>query len=142
MARWLVTTTSIGQGGDWVIKLAEENRFMSFPFPKGGFPPQLGEVVITTRRPDPARSMAPQRVAEMLLSGRSVLLVMGLGPRGLPDKVREMGELQMDLTGRGISLETCTAIGAIPARIMTFVQIFGRTQRSSTDPSGVTKPEQ
>jgi len=121
-ARWLVTTTSIGQGGDWLVKLAESGRFQSFPLPKGGFPPQLGSVVMTTRRPDPKRAIGPERVAKMLKDGRSVLLVMGLGPRGLPERIREMGEFHMDVTGRGISLETCTAMGALAARIMTLLQ--------------------
>ena len=122
IAQWLLTTTSIGQGGDWILKLAEGNRFMSFDHPNRGFPPQLGELVIGTRRPDPKRSRGPKDIARSLLEGRSCLLLLGLGPRGLPGKVMEMGNVHMDLTGRGISFETCTAMGAAPAVIMTHLQ--------------------
>lgn len=122
VAQWLVTTTSIGQGGNWIVKLAEEGRFNSFPFPKGGFPPQMGKVVIGTRKPDVKRSITPRDVAERLKGGRSVLLLFGLGPRGLPVKVMDIGEFHMDLTNRGVSFETCTAIGAAPARIMTYLE--------------------
>jgi len=38
VADWLVTTTSIGQGGDWIVKLAQGGRFNHFPYPKGDFP--------------------------------------------------------------------------------------------------------
>jgi hypothetical protein len=117
IAEWLVTTTSIGQGGDWIVKLASEGRFNSFPLPRGGFPPQLGKVVIATRKPRKELSIAPVEASDMLDQGRSLLLVFGLGPRGLPQKVMDMGMFHLDLTGRGISFETCTAIGAAPAII-------------------------
>lgn len=124
VAEWLVTTTSIGQGGDWIVKLANEGRFVHFPFPKGGFPPQLGRLVIATRRPEDKRSVTPRDVALMLREGRSVLLLFGLGPRGLPDRIMAMGEHHMDLTGKGVSMETCTAMGAAPARIMTYLDML------------------
>ena len=122
IADWLVTTTSIGQGGDWIVKLAEEGRFNSFPFPKGGFPPQMGRIVIGTRKPDSKVSITPKETARILKDGRSVLLVFGLGPRGLPEKIIKMGDHHMDLTNKGVSFETCTAIGAAPARIMTYLE--------------------
>ncbi|MGA1865990.1 MAG: DUF531 family protein [Thermoplasmatota archaeon] len=124
ISKWIVSTTSIGQGGDWIVKLAEEGRFNHFPLPRGGFPPQLGMVVIATRRPDSRISASPADVARILKKGRSVLLVLGLGPRGLPEEVISMGEHHMDLTGRGVSLETCTAIGASVARIMTHLEVL------------------
>jgi len=44
--------------------------------------------------------------------------VFGLGPRGLDDRaVYPLGKYHFDLTGRGLSLETATAIGAAPATI-------------------------
>lgn len=122
IADWLVTTTSIGQGGDWMVKLAEGGRFNHFPFPKKGFPPQLGTPVVATRRPAEDISRTPSEMARMLRDGSSVLLLFGLGPRGLPRKVMKMGRFHMDLTGRGISFETCTAMGAAPARIMTYLE--------------------
>ena len=131
VAEWLVGTSSIGQGGDYIVKLAEGGRFSFFDSPKKGFPPQLGKIVVATRKPDPKRSMGPEEVAQMLVDGKSLLMVFGLGPRGLPDKILKMGEVHMDLTGKEVSFETCTALGAAPARVMTYVdvlkgQTFGR----------------
>jgi hypothetical protein len=131
LAEWLVGTTSIGQGGDWIVKLADSGRFHFFPFPKGGFPPQMGRLVVATRKPDERISKGPREIAGILLDGTSLLMLFGLGPRGLPEKIMKMGEYHMDLTGRGVSFETCTALGAAPARVMTYLEIlkdqtFGR----------------
>jgi len=46
------------------------------------------------------------------------VLVFGLGPHGLEDRdVDGLGRYHFDLTGRGLVLETATAIGAAPAII-------------------------
>lgn len=124
VAQWLVGTTSIGQGGDWIVKLAENGRFYFHDFPRKGFPPQLGKIVIATRKPDEKISKSPGEVAELLVEGKSLMMVFGLGPRGLPEKIMKMGEFHMDLTGKGVSFETCTAIGAAPARVMTWVEVI------------------
>jgi hypothetical protein len=124
VARWLVGTTSIGQGGDWIVKLAESGRFFFFDYPKKGFPPQLGRILIATRKPDEKISKTPKEVAGFLIEGKSLMMVFGLGPRGLPGKVMKMGEYHMDLTGKGISFETCTALGAAPARVMTWLESY------------------
>ena len=87
IADWLVTTTSIGQGGDWIVKLAQQGRFQSFSYPKGGFPPQFGKVMVATRKPDDRIAIGPRDAAVMLDQGRSLLMVFGLGPRGLPEKI-------------------------------------------------------
>jgi hypothetical protein len=47
LATWLVGTTSIGQGGDYIVKLAEAGRFHFFDFPKKGFPPQFGKTAVS-----------------------------------------------------------------------------------------------
>src|SRR3990170_5000022 len=55
VVRWVSGTTSIGEGGKYLVELAEAGRFQTFDFPRKGFPPQLGEIVVTTNRPDPPR---------------------------------------------------------------------------------------
>ena len=47
--------------------------------------------------------------------GESVLLLVGLGPHGLPKKIFDIGQHHLDITEKGLSLETCTAMGIIPA---------------------------
>lgn len=118
VAAWVSDSTSIGEGGLYLRNLADHGRFLTFDFPKRGFPPQLGDVVITTNRPDPKKAADSARLAEVLERGTSILLVFGLGPRGLDDReVYALGRYHFDLTGRGIALETATAIGAAPALI-------------------------
>ena len=113
IADWVSTTTSIGESGSYLIELAGKGRFSVFDFPGKGFPPQLGEAIITTRKPIPARAVSASAVRDQLKSGKSVLLLFGLGPRGLPKNVFEMSQKHLDITGRGLSLETCTALGAV-----------------------------
>jgi len=115
IAQWISTTTSIGESGSYLIELAGKGRFSAFDFPKKGFPPQLGEPIVTTRKPAVAKKVAAADVRSLAASGRSVLLVFGLGPRGLPREIFELSSKHLDITGRGLSLETCTALGAVVA---------------------------
>ncbi len=113
IAQWVSTTTTIGEDGGYLVQLSEKGRFSAFDFPKKGFPPQLGEAVITTRKPVKGKSVSPEDVRATLRSGKSVLLLFGLGPHGLPKEVFELTDRHLDITTRGMSLETCTALGAV-----------------------------
>ena len=113
IANWVSTTTSIGESGSYLIELSHKGRFSFFDFPKKGFPPQLGEVIVTTRKPVAGKKISSAEVRALLKSGRSILLLFGLGPRGLPKESFDMSEKHLDVTGRGLSLETCTALGAV-----------------------------
>lgn len=118
IVEWVSGTTSIGESGRYLKDLAAAGRFQSFDFPKKGFPPQLGEVVVTTNRPDPKKASNAKDLAGLLDRGTSILLVFGLGPRGLDDReIYPLGRYHFDLTGRGLSFETATALGAAPALI-------------------------
>jgi hypothetical protein len=118
IARWVSTTTSIGEGGRYLVDLAERGRFARFDFPKKGFPPQLGVPVITTRKPSPDKLVRVDSLRETLSSGQSLLLLFGLGPHGLPKEVFRTGQWHLDVTGRGMSLETCTALGAVVGSLL------------------------
>ncbi len=115
IAQWISTTTSIGESGSYLIELAGKGRFSAFEFPKKGFPPQLGEPIVTTRKPEESKKVTPAEMRSLVATGRSVLLVFGLGPRGLPKDVFSISAKHLDITGRGLSLETCTALGAVVA---------------------------
>jgi len=112
IADFVADSTTIGAGGRYFRELADMGRFQYFPLPSRGFPPQLGSVIITTSAPY-SREITPEELAEMVMNGRSAVLVFGLGPHGLDKKTKSMGDFHMDLTGRRISLETCTAIGSV-----------------------------
>lgn len=122
IARWVAGTTSIGERGAYLIELADAGRYATYEFPRRGFPPQLGDVVITTNRPEPAKARDARTLATLLRSGRSLCIVFGLGPRGLDDReIYPLGAHHFDATGRGLSLETATAIGAVPAAIRAWL---------------------
>ncbi len=118
IAMWISTTTSIGESGKYLIDLAEKGRYSRFDFPNKGFPPQLGAPVVTTRRPSEAKQVSVDELRVALASGQSVLLVFGLGPRGLPKDVFRIGQQHLDITGRGLSLETCTALGTVVGSLL------------------------
>ncbi len=118
IADWIGESTSIGKEGRYLIELAKQGRFNIIDFPDKGFPPQLGEIVLMTSHPEPDKAVEPQFVADTLQRGKSVCILIGLGPRGVPKKIFEIVRQHVDITGKGYPLETCTAIGAIPAVIM------------------------
>jgi hypothetical protein len=117
VARFVADSTTVGEGGAYFVRLAEQGRFQPFPFPDKGFPPQLGEVVLTTSKPDKGKALAV-RDARALLAERSVLLLFGLGPHGVPKDVPRMAARHIDVTGQSMSLETCTALGAVAAALL------------------------
>ena len=113
LAQWVAGTTSIGSHGDYFMDLAEADRFVSFPYPGKGFPPQLGEPILTTSKPDSKKSITLRQTADMVNSGKSVLLVFGIGPHGVPKGPASIPKYNLDITDGRYSLETCTAIGAV-----------------------------
>jgi hypothetical protein len=122
VAEWVAGTTSIGEDGMYLRELASAGRFNHFPFPNKGIPPQLGEPVLTTSQPDPAKGIDTHTIVDMLLEGRSVCLMFGLGPRGVPRQVHQMARSHLEITGSDRSLETCTAMGAVSAVIAHLVR--------------------
>jgi len=124
VAKWISITTTIGQQGQYLLQLAQAGRFSNFSFvEKGGFPPQLGTIIVTTCRPERNKAVDAAFVAQLLRTRQSVCLIFGLGKKGLPKKIFKLGKYHLDITaGRGISLETCTALGAVPSKIMTYLE--------------------
>ncbi|BAD86227.1 hypothetical protein, conserved, DUF531 family [Thermococcus kodakarensis KOD1] len=114
--------TTIGDGGKYLQELAKANKFHLLEFPKKGFPPQFGTPVATTRKPWPEKEITPLDLTREALSGRSFLLLIGLGRHGLPEEIFKIARYHMDVTGKRTSLETCTAMGAIGARIATYME--------------------
>jgi len=122
LAQWVAGTTSIGAHGDYFVQLAEAGRFLSFPYPDKGFPPQLGEPILTTSKPDPKRSISLNEAADMVRNGKSILLVFGIGPHGVPKGPASIPRYNLDITGGRYSLETCTALGAVSGALHAMLQ--------------------
>ena len=112
IADWVAESTSIGEGGRYLKELAGQGRFQCFDYPGKGLPPQLGVPVVTTSRPEEKKRVDVSGLADMARE-RWLCLLFGLGPKGLPRKVMGMGEFHLEITGKGYSLETCTALGSV-----------------------------
>lgn len=122
LAEWVAGTTSIGSDGGYFVELAEKGRFLSFGYPDKGFPPQLGDAVLTTSKPDPKKAVTKEELAAGIVGGSSVLLVFGIGPHGIPRAPSSIPRYNLDITGGGYSLETCTALGAVAGAISALIQ--------------------
>ena len=105
--------TSIGAHGGYFMELAEKGRFLSFPYPSKGFPPQLGESILTTSKPDAKKAISLKQTVDMVERGQSILLVFGIGPHGVPKSAASIPRYNLEITGGNYSLETCTAMGAV-----------------------------
>lgn len=122
MAEFVADSTSIGEGGRYFIEIARMGRFQSFPYPKKGFPPQLGISVITTSKPF-KEIISPREIGARVKNGESFLIVFGLGPHGMNRREKEIGKYHMDISENKISMETCTAIGAVSGIIWNEIKI-------------------
>lgn len=130
IADYIARTTSVAgaknaaDSGDisHFVQLAQAGRFQVFEYPKKGFPPQLGTVVLTTEHAVCPKDTSARTVARDLVDGKSQLLVFGLGPQGTPADVREMAAWELDVTGKSIGLETATAMGAVVAAVHAHVE--------------------
>lgn len=131
IATYLADTTSVAGArgpseGDasHFVQLAKLGRFQVFDFPKKGFPPQLGTVVLTTEHAVCPRDTSARTIARDLVDGKSQMLIFGLGPQGTPADVREMAAWELDITGKSVGLETATAMGAVVAAIASHLEML------------------
>lgn len=128
VARFVAQGTTIGEEGAHLLELAEAGRFHLCDMPTQGgdpargWPARFGRAVLTTPSPDPAKLVTPRQVAEALAAGSSQLLVLGLGPRGLPAGLLESASVHLEMTGRRVSLDTATAMGALPALVAAHLE--------------------
>ncbi|GFO97152.1 hypothetical protein ig2599ANME_1352 [groundwater metagenome] len=109
--------TTIGGSGKYLEDLFRAGRFFVFDLPEKGFQPQFGAVVVTTSHPEKEKNISVEALSELVNRKKSFLFLIGLGQKGLPKELFEMAHYHLDITGKGVSLETCTAIGAVPAVI-------------------------
>jgi uncharacterized protein len=109
--------TTIGSSGKYLEELFKAGRFFVFELPERGFQPQFGAPVVTTSHPAKEKNISVEGLSDLINKKKSFLFLIGLGHKGLPEGLFEMAQYHLDITGKGISFETCTAIGAVPAVI-------------------------
>jgi hypothetical protein len=130
LVEFVKDNTTIGASGLYLQKLYEEKRLYVMDIPEKGFPSQFGSLVVTTSHPDRKKDTSAEEIADMMIKGRPLLILIGLGRKGLPKEYFEMAPYHLDITdGKGISLETCTAIGAIAARLYTIAEFKRRAKK-------------
>jgi len=123
LVEFVKDNTTIGASGLYLQKLYDEKRLYVMDIPEKGFPAQFGSLVAATSRPDKKKSASADEIADMMVKNRPLFVLIGLGRKGLPKEYFEMAQYHLDITdGKGISLETCTAIGAIAARLYTMAE--------------------
>jgi hypothetical protein len=109
--------TTIGSSGKYLVELFSSGRFHVFDLPEKGFQPQYGSPVVTTSKPDRKKDIDIATLSENIIKKKSFLFLIGLGHKGLPKELFEIAQYHLDITSKGVSLETCTALGAVPALI-------------------------
>lgn len=113
---YVVKDTTIGKGGTYLKELARQGRLMMLSPDDADQWDMLGMPVATTSHPDEERKITmAQALARAAAQHplRRVCIIMGLGKRGLPASVLKKIPHHLELTGRNVSLETCTAMGVI-----------------------------
>ncbi|MGD2248099.1 MAG: DUF531 family protein [Candidatus Methanofastidiosia archaeon] len=117
MYEHVMENTTIGESGIYLKLLQENHKFseLSHKLP-------LALPVITTSNPDTKKQVTTHQLVEWYIRGEKLAFIIGLGRKGLPSKLRKKGRYHWDVTGKKVSLETCTAIGCITAVFSTLVQ--------------------
>jgi hypothetical protein len=129
LVEFVKDNTTIGASGAYLQKLFEEKRLFVMDVPEKGFPAHFGSLVVTTSRPEKKKAVSSREVAEMMARKKPLFVLLGLGRKGLPKEYFAMAPHHLDITdGKGISLETCTAIGAVAARLATLVECVDKKE--------------
>jgi len=95
--------TQVGQGGKFIEKLEHDGRIHITDDPK-----TLGELVATTSHPDKAK-----RVEDINRLEGDLCVLLGVGKVGLSRTLLNESKFHLEFTGKGIPLETCTAMGIL-----------------------------
>ncbi|MBP2144424.1 hypothetical protein J2127_001607 [Methanococcus voltae] len=109
--------TTIGGSGSYLRNLIDNNRFIV----TNKYQAQFGTPIATTSKPDAKKLITPKQVLQELQK-KPCGVFIGLGRHGLPKDVMKMGHYELDITEKGLSLETCTAIASIPSVLGTMAK--------------------
>lgn len=95
--------TRIGKGGEYLREL-ERAGWLSL---HADIESIEGKIVATSSHPDPEKAIDPENVPT------ESTFILGLGHQGLPASVLNRADFHLEFTGKGASLETCTAMGVL-----------------------------
>jgi len=112
MVKQVADYTTIGEHGRYAIELLKAGKIHLID----KIPAHFGDVIATTSKPDEKKRISFEDLKD-LIKRRSATFLMGLGRRGLPKDIMKKAKYHYDVTEKGISLETCSAMGAIATAI-------------------------
>ncbi len=98
-----VSNTRIGDGSEYLRELHRAGRFEIHE----SVDEIEGIIVATTPHPDPEKALDISEIRD------GMVFLLGLGHDGLPKRILEGAQYHMEFTGKGASLETCTAMGVL-----------------------------
>ncbi|AEA46799.1 DUF531 domain-containing protein [Archaeoglobus veneficus] len=101
--------TTIGEHGRYLEELDKSGKFHLIE----KIPAHFGVLVATTSKPDEGKRISTDDVPSLT----SATFLMGLGRKGLPKELMKKAKYHWDVTGKGVSLETCAAMGVIAALV-------------------------
>lgn len=122
LIKQVITDTTIGKGGSYLQFLYEKQRIHLYPCKKQSVPqfPNEEIIIATTARPDKNKKISTEQAMQQQQNKKKdLILIMGLGKKGLPDSFLQQVHYHLELTGVNVSLETCTAMGILALKIHT-----------------------
>jgi hypothetical protein len=121
LTRLAAKETNIGEGRGYLEQLWSDGR-IHLVFCDTGHAPNfkgIGYAVATTPNPTTAKTMdfAAALTAAKQAGEPRLIVLMGLGKRGLNPATLDAAPCHLELTGKGVSLETATAMGILAERM-------------------------
>lgn len=107
LKKLVLDDTAIGKGGKYLKRLVRTGRVH---IQEEYDDSKLGTAVATTSHPDKNKKVEMGELSEGV---SDILFLLGVGKRGLPGSILARADHHMEFTGKGIPLETCTAMGIL-----------------------------
>jgi len=106
--------TRVGGGGSYLRRLFEEGRFSVRELPRTPVLESMDRLVAATSSPDVKKEIEMEEIRK---GDHRYCVLVGLGSRGLPRGILKTCDYHLELTGKKIPLETCTAMGVLAAKL-------------------------
>jgi len=119
--RQVTTDTKIGQEGKYIQFLFEKRRIhlLDSIQLKASVFSNFEIVIATTSHPDEKKKLSMKQALQKKLNRPEgkLIIMMGLGKKGLPAHLLKSVDYHLELTGVNVSLETSTVMGVISMKI-------------------------
>ena len=120
LVAYVTGDTNIGRGGKYLEELVRQGRVVLAARTVPELWDTLGMPVATTSHPEEEKKIVMSeaiRLARLHHPLQRACIIMGLGKKGLPHLLLKEIPHHLELTGKNVSLETCTAMGVIAQQV-------------------------